>query len=331
MNLLITGGAGYIGSHTTHLLAQRGHSIVVLDNLVFGHREAIVDEGVELVVGDLVDRELVGKLFDAHAFDAVVHFAAYAYVGESVQDPLKYYRNNTAAPLTLLEAMRDHGCRQFVFSSTCATYGEPDVMPITEQQPQHPVNPYGHSKRMLEQILADCEVAFGLRSVCLRYFNACGAAMDGTLGEEHDPETHLIPLVLKAAKGDIPHVRVFGTDYPTPDGTCIRDYIHVDDLATAHAAALAMLAAGGDSLRCNIGTGRGTSVREIIDLAERVTGLPVPVVNEARRPGDPPELIADPGLARVRLGWTAQYTDAEAAVASAWNWFRADRKWQSRA
>jgi UDP-glucose 4-epimerase len=322
MKLLITGGAGYIGSHTTHLLAGRGHRIVVLDNLVFGHREAIVDSGVELVNGDIADRGLLEKLFSSYRFDAVIHFAAFAYVGESVHEPLRYYQNNLAAPLNLLEAMRDNGCQKFVLSSTCATYGEPTTIPITEAEPQFPVNPYGHSKRMLEQVLADCETAFGLRSVCLRYFNACGAAMDGTLGEDHDPETHLIPLVLMAAKGTIPEVRVFGADYPTPDGTCIRDYIHVDDLATAHAAALDLLASGGDSLRCNLGTGTGTSVKEIISTVEQVTGKFVPVTYEERRPGDPAVLVADPSLARERLGWVAQHSAPVTAIASAWRWMQ---------
>ncbi|MEZ5330389.1 MAG: UDP-glucose 4-epimerase GalE, partial [Verrucomicrobiales bacterium] len=232
----------------------------------------------------------------------------------------KYYRNNLAAPLNLLEAMRANGCQKFVFSSTCATYGEPTTIPITETEPQFPVNPYGHSKRMFEQVLDDCERAFGLRSVCLRYFNACGAAIDGMLGEDHDPETHLIPLVLMAAKGIIPEVRVFGSDYPTPDGTCIRDYIHVDDLATAHAAALDLLASGGESLRCNLGTGTGTSVKEIISTVEQVTGKRVPVIFEARRPGDPAILVADPSLARDRLGWEAPHSDPKTAISSAWQW-----------
>lgn len=325
MKLLVTGGAGYIGSHTTHLLASQGHSVVVLDNLVYGHREAIVDSSVELVEGDLSDRQIVEQLFRGHAFDAVLHFAAYAYVGESVEQPLKYYLNNTAAPLVLLEAMRQSDCRKFIFSSTCATYGEPTTMPISETTPQIPVNPYGHSKQMLEQILTDSDQAFGLRSVCLRYFNACGAAEDGTLGEEHDPETHLIPLVLKAAKGDIPHVRVFGTDYPTPDGTCVRDYIHVDDLASAHVAALDWLVKGGDSLKCNLGTGSGTSVKEIIELAERVTGRSVPVVYEKRRSGDPPTLVADPSLAEEKLNWKAKHADVETAITAAWKWMNRAR------
>jgi UDP-glucose 4-epimerase len=324
MKLLVTGGAGYIGSHTTHHLAGQGHSVVVLDNLVYGHREAVVDpERVELVIGDLGDQKTVENLFEEHSFDAVLHFAAFAYVGESVREPIKYYRNNTAAPLVLLEAIRGSNCRSFILSSTCATYGEPENMPISEVTPQLPVNPYGHSKRMLEQILSDCEVAFGLRSVCLRYFNACGAAQDGCLGEEHDPETHLIPLVLRAANGDIPSVSVFGDDYPTGDGTCVRDYIHVDDLAEGHLAAVNWLSGGGESLSCNLGTGKGTSVKEIIAHAERITGRKVPVIYESRRAGDPPILVADPSLAKEKLGWTARYPDVETAISSAWKWLQA--------
>ena len=240
--VLVTGGAGYIGSHTVRLLASRGYKVVVLDNLVFGHKEAIVDEGVELVVGEVGDRALVSELFDRYDFGAVVHFAAYAYVGESVTNPLKYYRNNTAEPLTLLEVMQEKGCTNFVFSSTCATYGVPETIPILESNKQDPINPYGRSKLMLEWILADCDRAWGLRSASLRYFNASGCSEDGLIGEDHNPETHLIPRVLMAVTGEVSHLDVFGTDYPTPDGTCIRDYIHVNDLAEAHAKALEHLA-----------------------------------------------------------------------------------------
>ncbi len=318
--ILVTGGAGYIGSHTVRLLAAQGRKVVVLDNLVFGHRDAIVDEGVELVVGDVGDSELVAGLFTRHRFGAVVHFAAYAYVGESVNEPLKYYANNTAAPISLLRVMRDHGCKVFVFSSTCATYGVPEAVPIVETNPQHPINPYGRSKLMVEWILADCDRAWGLKSACLRYFNASGCAEDGRIGEDHDPETHLIPRVLMALTGEIEGIEVFGTDYDTPDGTCVRDYIHVNDLADAHARALDHLAAGGDSFQCNLGTGVGVSVKEIIAAAEEVTGRKVPVSYGPRRAGDPDRLVADPTRAREILGWTARHRDVRDMVRSAWAW-----------
>ncbi len=323
--VLVTGGAGYIGSHTVRLLASQGCKVVVLDNLVFGHREAIVDEGVELVIGDVGDRELLRDLFRRHDFGAVVHFAAYAYVGESVTDPLKYYWNNTAEPIKLLGVMQEFGCRNFVFSSTCATYGIPESIPIVESNPQNPINPYGRSKLMLEWILADCETAWGLRSACLRYFNASGSSEDGLIGEDHDPETHLIPRVLMAVVGEIPHVEVFGTDYPTPDGTCIRDYIHVADLADAHAKALDHLAGGGGSIRCNLGTGVGVSVKEIIAAVEEVTGRTVPVRYGPRREGDPPQLLADPTHAAEVLGWVAAHRDVRDMVRSAWAWIDGPR------
>jgi UDP-glucose-4-epimerase GalE len=318
--ILVTGGAGYIGSHTVRLLASQGRQIVVLDNLVFGHREAIIDPGVELVVGNVGDRELLRGLFEKHRFGGVIHFAAYAYVGESVTNPLKYYRNNTAEPLTLLEVMEEFGCKVFVFSSTCATYGSPEVLPITEANPQRPINPYGKSKLMVEWILADCDHAWGLRSACLRYFNASGCSPDGRIGEDHDPETHLIPRVLMAVTGEIGALEVFGTDYETPDGTCVRDYIHVDDLADAHARAVDFLAAGGESLRCNLGTGVGVSVQEIISAAEEITGQPVPVNYGPRRAGDPAMLVADPALAKSLLGWEASRKDVREMVRSAWAW-----------
>ncbi len=323
--VLVTGGAGYIGSHTVRLLASQGRKVVVLDNLVYGHRDAIVDPDVELVVGAVGDKALLEELFARHRFGAVVHFAAYAYVGESVTDPLKYYRNNTAEPLTLLEVMQEHGCKNFVFSSTCATYGVPKSIPISESNPQEPINPYGRSKLMLEWILADCDRAWGLKSACLRYFNASGCSGDGLIGEDHNPETHLIPRVLMAVTGEISHVDVFGTDYPTPDGTGVRDYIHVADLATAHSKALDHLGAGGESLRCNLGTGVGVSVKEIISAVEEVTGKKVPVQYGPRRAGDPPELLADPRLAAEVLGWVAQYKDVRDMVQSAWTWMSGAR------
>jgi UDP-glucose-4-epimerase GalE len=318
--ILVTGGAGYIGSHTVRLLLSQGREVVVLDNLVFGHEAAMAGMAAELVVGDVGDVDLVDALFEKHQFDAVVHFAAFAYVGESVTRPLKYYRNNTAAPLALLEVMERHGCRAFVFSSTCATYGVPESLPIRETNPQHPINPYGRSKLMVEWMLEDCDHAWGLRSACLRYFNASGCAGDGSIGEDHNPETHLIPRVLMAVAGEIDHIEVFGTDYDTPDGTCIRDYIHVEDLADAHALALDHLLAGRPSLRCNLGTGVGVSVRQIISAAEEITGKPVPTTYGPRREGDPPSLVADPSLAAERLGWRAKHLDVHDMVRSAWNW-----------
>ncbi|HVJ46205.1 MAG TPA: UDP-glucose 4-epimerase GalE [Luteolibacter sp.] len=323
--ILVTGGAGYIGSHTVRQLASQGRKIVVLDSLVYGHREAIVNPDVELVVGEVGDRGLLEKLFAKHRFGAVIHFAAFAYVGESVSDPLKYYRNNTADPLTLLEVMRDAGCKAFVFSSTCATYGVPDAVPITESNSQEPINPYGRSKLMMEWILKDCDTAWGLKSVCLRYFNASGSAADGLIGEDHNPETHLIPRVLMALTGEIEHIEVFGTDYETPDGTCIRDYIHVEDLADAHGRAVDRLLQGGESLQCNLGTGVGVSVKEIIDAAEEVTGRTVPVKYGPRRAGDPPRLVADPSLALQELGWKAGHDDIREMLRPAWLWMTGPR------
>jgi len=320
--ILVTGGAGYIGSHTVRLLASQGRRIVVLDNLVYGHERAIVDPGVELVVGDIGDQALVRSLFAKHGFGAVVHFAAYAYVGESVTNPLKYYQNNTAEPIKLLQVMEEYDCKVFVFSSTCATYGTPERLPITEANRQNPINPYGRSKLMVEWILADCGHAWGLRSACLRYFNASGCSPDGEIGEDHNPETHLIPRAMMAITGEIDYLEVFGTDYATPDGTCIRDYIHVEDLADAHARALDHLAGGGASVRCNLGTGVGVSVKEIIAAVEEVSGQPVPVKIGPRRPGDPDSLVADPSLAKQLLGWEAVRKDVRDMVRPAWLWCR---------
>lgn len=323
--ILVTGGAGYIGSHTVRQLAAQGRKIVVLDNLVYGHREAIVDPEVELVVGEVGDKGLLKELFAKHRFSAVVHFAAYTYVGESVTNPLKYYRNNTADPLTLFEVMQDAGCKAFVFSSTCATYGVPDAIPITEGNSQNPINPYGRSKLVTEWILRDCDTAWGLKSVSLRYFNASGSSADGLIGEDHNPETHLIPRVLMALTGEIEYLEVFGQDYETPDGTCIRDYIHVEDLADAHGRALDHLLGGGDSVRCNLGTGVGVSVKEIIDAAEEVTGKKVPVKYGPRREGDPPRLVADPRLALDLLGWKAGHRDIREMLVPAWKWMTGPR------
>ncbi len=319
-SLLVTGGAGFIGSHTVQHLLDLGENIVVLDNLVFGHRSALDLERVTFIEGDLSDSALLEKVFAEHQPEAVLHFAAYCYVGESVEQPLKYYRNNVAGPLTLLEAMQKHGCHRFIFSSTCATYGNPVAVPMDETHPQNPVNPYGASKLMLERVLRDCEAAFGLKSVFLRYFNASGCDPEGRIGEDHDPETHLIPRILMAIRGEIDAITVFGTDYPTPDGTCIRDYIHVNDLAAAHALALAHLRRGGESTAVNLGTGRGFSVKEIIATAEEVTGRKAPVQFGPRRAGDPPELICNPAKAKAVLGWEAAHKDPRSHIQSAWNW-----------
>lgn len=324
--LLVTGGAGYIGSHTVKHLLELGERIVVLDNLVFGHREALDRGKVTLIEGDMSDAALVEELFAAHKPEAVLHFAAFAYVGESVTEPLKYYRNNLAAPLVLLDAMQRHGCKRFIFSSTCATYGNPVHVPMDEGHPQAPVNPYGASKWMLERVLRDCDQAWGLRSVFLRYFNASGCDPEGNIGEDHDPETHLIPRILMAATGEIDQITVFGTDYPTPDGTCIRDYIHVCDLASAHAKALDYLRAGGETTPVNLGTGRGFSVKEIIETAEAVTGKSIPVGYGPRRAGDPPELIANPAKAKTVLGWEAQYKEPRSHIEAAWRWMTGPRK-----
>ena len=324
-SLLITGGAGYIGSHTVLHLLERHERIIVLDNLVFGHEEALPAGRVTFVQGDMSDAGVVEGIFSGQKIEAVLHFAAFAFVGESVTDPLKYYRNNLAAPLTVLEAMQRHGCRRFIFSSTCATYGNPVQMPMDESHPQAPVNPYGASKQMLERVLRDCEVAWGLKSVFLRYFNASGCDAEGRIGEDHEPETHLIPRVLMAITGEIENITVFGTDYPTPDGTCIRDYIHVCDLARAHALALDYLRRGGETVAVNLGTGRGFSVREIIATAEQVTGKTVPVSYGPRRAGDPPELVANPARAKEVLGWVAEHCDPAEHITSAWKWLTGPR------
>lgn len=324
--LLVTGGAGYIGSHTVKHLLARHEKIVVLDNLVFGHREALPLDQVTFVQGDMSNAELIDKLFAEHQPEAVLHFAAFAFVGESVENPLKYYRNNLAAPLTVLEAMQKHGTRRFIFSSTCATYGNPVNIPMDETHPQEPVNPYGDSKFMLERVLKDCDRAFGLKSVFLRYFNASGCDLAGEIGEDHSPETHLIPRVLMAATGEIESLTVFGTDYPTPDGTCIRDYIHVQDLAKAHALALDYLRKGGESTAVNLGTGRGFSVKEIIATAEVVTGKTIPVSYGPRRAGDPPELVANPARAKSVLGWEAELKEPRQHIESAWKWMTGARK-----
>ncbi|HEY9630759.1 MAG TPA: UDP-glucose 4-epimerase GalE [Coleofasciculaceae cyanobacterium] len=318
--ILVTGGAGYIGSHAVLALQQAEFNVVVLDNLVYGHRELIEALGAKLIVGDTNDRPLLDDIFSKFNVAAVMHFAAYAYVGESVSDPAKYYRNNVQGTLTLLESMISAGVKQFVFSSTCATYGVPKTVPIPEEHPQNPINPYGASKLMVERILSDFDAAYGLKSVCFRYFNAAGADPEGRLGEDHNPETHLIPLVLLAALGKRDSVSVFGTDYPTPDGTCIRDYIHVTDLANAHVLGLQYLLNGGKSSTFNLGNGNGFSVREIIAAARQVTGREIQVLESDRRPGDPPSLVGSSDQARQTLGWQPQYADLHQILTHAWNW-----------
>ena len=319
--ILVTGGAGYIGSHTVLALKQAGYQVVILDNLVYGHQDLVEKVlQVELIVGDTGDRPLLDNLFKSRNFAAVMHFSAYAYVGESVTDPAKYYRNNLVGTLTLLEAMLAASVQKFVFSSTCATYGVPQVIPIPENHPQHPINPYGASKLMVERILADFDLAYHLKSVRFRYFNAAGAHPQGLLGEDHQPETHLIPLVLLTALGKRKSIAIFGTDYPTPDGTCIRDYIHVNDLADAHVLGLEYLLNHGNSEVFKVGNGNGFSVREVIAAAQEVTGLTIPVEECDRRPGDPPSLIGSGEKARKILNWKPQYPDIKDIVTHAWQW-----------
>lgn len=321
--ILVTGGAGYIGSHAVLALKNAGYGVVVLDNLVYGHRDLVEKVlQVELVVGDTNDRSLLDELFASHKIAAVMHFSAYAYVGESVTDPDKYYRNNVVGTLTLLEAMLAASVKRFVFSSSCATYGVPIQVPIPEDHPQNPINPYGATKLMVERILADFDVAYGLKSVYFRYFNAAGADPTGLLGEDHDPETHIIPLVLMTALGLRESVSIFGTDYPTPDGTCIRDYIHVTDLADAHVLGLEYLLQGGDTGVFNLGNGNGFSVKQVIDTAKMVTGRDIKVVESDRRAGDPPVLVGSSDKARKTLGWEPKYPAIQEIITHAWQWHK---------
>ena len=319
--ILVTGGAGYIGSHTVRALRDRGMDCVVYDNLVTGHIEAVGD--APFVKGDIFDKELLLKTFAEYKVDSVVHFAAYSQVGESMAHPAKYYRNNVAGTLSLLDAMLEGGVKYLVFSSSAATYGESGEGLITEDSPQRPTSVYGQTKLMMEQFMADFDRAYGMRYVALRYFNAAGAHKSGEIGEAHDPESHLIPVILQAALGVRDHIGIYGDDYPTRDGTCIRDYIHITDLADAHIRALEYLKNGGKSTHYNLGYGNGFSVKEVIETARRVTGRAIPARVEGRRPGDPATLVASSEKIKRELGWDPKYDSLEEIVASAWKWHSA--------
>ncbi len=321
-SVLVVGGAGYIGSHMTKYLDGKGVKVTVLDNLSTGHRD-LVTAG-EFVEGDLGDQELLTRLFDNNQFDVVMHFAASSLVGESVSDPLKYYTNNVARTTLLLKAMQQHKVGRFIFSSTAAVYGEPEQLPITEQSRTQPTNPYGATKLAVERMLKDCDEAFGLKSICLRYFNACGADESATIGERHQPETHLIPLVLQVAAGVREHISIFGKDYPTEDGTCLRDYIHVNDLAQAHYLAMEKLLDGAESSVYNLGNSNGYSVKEVIEEARKVTGKDIAVVDAPRRAGDPAVLVAESDKARAELGWQPQYESLAIMIETAWSWHQHD-------
>ncbi len=316
--VIVTGGAGYIGSHTCKALAKSGYTPITYDNLVYGHQYAVKWGPFEQ--GDISDRTRLDEVIEKYHPIAVMHFAAYAYVGESVSDPGKYYRNNVAGTLTVLEAMRDHGMDKFIFSSTCATYGMPETVPIPENHPQRPINPYGATKLMIERILQDFDTAHDLRSISLRYFNAAGADPQAEIGEDHHPETHLIPLVLDAAAGKRPNITIYGDDYDTPDGTCIRDYIHVTDLADAHLLALQALEKGAKTTAYNLGNGQGCSVKQVIDTAKKVTGKNIPVASGARRPGDPSHLTGDAKRIVKELNWTPSHPSLETIIQTAWRW-----------
>ena len=318
MNVLVAGGAGYVGSHTVKALVEAGHTPVVLDSLENGHAEAVGD--VELIQGNVLDHELVSRVCGQFAIDAVMDFAAYIEVGESMSDPMKYYANNTMAVLSLLKTIQGNGIRNFIFSSTAAVYGQPDQVPIPETAPTKPINVYGHSKLMVEDACSWLAGRGKLRYAALRYFNACGAHSSGTIGEDHRPESHLIPLILQTAQGRRDHIAVFGDDYDTPDGTCIRDYVHVSDIAEAHVKSLEYLVGDGESGAFNLGSGRGFSVREVLACARRVTGRPIPDRIMPRRPGDPAALVADPGKANEVLGWRARRSTLDEIMTTAWAW-----------
>jgi UDP-glucose 4-epimerase len=323
-DILVIGGAGYIGSHMVKLLLRSGYRVTVLDDLSGGFRDA-VPEGL-LVQGCIADAAVLQQLFAQTRFSAVMHFASFIQVGESMTNPAKYYANNVAATLVLLDAMRQAGVDKFIFSSTAAIYGDPEYSPIDELHPKQPINPYGRSKWMIEQVLDDYGSAYGFKSVCLRYFNAAGADPEGALGERHQPETHLIPLILQAASGRRAAISVFGSDYDTPDGTCIRDYIHVSDLCDAHLLALRHLLDGKDNLRLNLGNGQGFSVSEVIAAVRRVTGCDFAVKQEPRRAGDPPRLVADARQAKAVLGWQPKFAELDRIIAHAWQWEQ-QHKW----
>ncbi|MBW2681652.1 MAG: UDP-glucose 4-epimerase GalE [Deltaproteobacteria bacterium] len=316
--ILVVGGAGYIGSHMVKDLLDAGYHVITLDDLSTGHRELL--PGGEFIEGGLGDTVLLDKLFSTHKISAVMHFAAFSLVGESVEKPLKYYRNNMAATAELLDSMIRHSVKRFIFSSTAAVYGEPVDIPITESHPCTPTNPYGESKIAVERMLKDCDSAYGLKYISLRYFNAAGADRSGEIGERHRNETHLIPLVLEVAAGRRENIKIFGTNYPTPDGTCIRDYIHVSDLSGAHLLALNSLLSGGDSAVYNLGNNRGYSVREVIELSRKVTGKPIPAIEADKRPGDPAILIASSDKIKKNLGWKPEYEDLETIIKTAWKW-----------
>ncbi|WP_210610958.1 UDP-glucose 4-epimerase GalE [Priestia flexa] len=322
MAVLVCGGAGYIGSHTVAELLDKGKDVVVVDNLQKGHKEAIL-EGVRLYVGDLRDTEFLDEVFQENDIESVVHFAADSLVGESVTDPLTYYDNNVYGALCLLKVMNKHGVKHIVFSSTAATYGEAKNFPILEDDPTEPTNPYGETKLAIEKMLKWSEKAYGLRYVVLRYFNVAGAHFDGKLGEDHTPETHLIPIILQVALGKREHISIFGDDYDTKDGTCIRDYIHVTDLADAHVLALEKLARDNTSGTYNLGNGNGFTVKEVIDAARKVTNHSIPAIVAPRRAGDPAKLVASSQRAMDELGWNPRYTSMEQMIESAWKWFQA--------
>ncbi|QHT59947.1 UDP-glucose 4-epimerase GalE [Paenibacillus lycopersici] len=322
MAVLVTGGAGYIGSHAVAALLERGEDIVVVDNLQQGHREAVL--GGKLYVGDLRDGDFLDQVFGENEIDAVIHFAANSLVGESMKDPGKYYHNNVYGTLCLLERMNAHGVKRIVFSSTAATYGEPESVPIHEADRTLPTNTYGETKLAMEKMMKWYDVAFGVKYIALRYFNAAGAHASGKIGEDHNPETHLVPLVLQTALGQRRHISVFGDDYPTEDGTCVRDYIHVSDLADAHVLAVERLRKGGDSAVYNLGNGTGFSVKQVIDIARQVTGRDIPAVIEARRAGDPAVLVASSARAREELGWKPSRHKLEDIIGSAWAWHQAN-------
>lgn len=319
--ILVIGGAGYIGSHVVRVLLEAGYQVIILDNLIYGHRDLVETIlKVELIIGDIGDLALLDHLFSSHSIEAVMHFAGFGYVGESIQHPQKYYRNNVANTLTLLEAMNQASVNKLVFSSTCATYGIAQTFPITEKHPQQPINTYGKSKLMVERMLKDFSQAYPLKYVCFRYFNAAGAHPDGLLGEDHNPESHLIPLVLLTALGKRESISIFGTDYPTPDGTCIRDYLHVMDIAQAHLLGLEYLLANETSNVFNLGNGNGFSIQQVIDTSMDITQRPISVNLVNRRPGDPPILVSSNEKARQILGWKPQYPNLEEILAHAWQW-----------